>query len=273
MSVGRVSLVVAWVLSGTLTARADIAAPDPLPVRLAGADAALVGTVTEFEKKTVTTTRVPTDKQAVEFQVMVVKVQDNLRGLKGETHVRVGFIPTSGKRLNEIPTPTVNSRAVFFLKKHHQEDFYVAQPYWDIIIENKQGGFEQQVKSLKDMSKILENPEKGLESKNAEERFTAAALLVIANRGGLRGAPRVGKEEPIDAKQSKLILLALRDADWNKPFTSLQVTAPYLFARLNLTKADGWNPPPFKSQAEYVAAAKKWLGANADTYRIKRVAR
>lgn len=256
-------------------ARADMAAPDPLMVRLINAQGVIIGKVTEYEKKPVSTTRTPKDKQKTNFQVMVVKIDDHLRGFKGETHVRVGFIPVNSlRRGNTFAAPAVGSRACFFLAPHHKESFFVAQPYWDIVPEGKGTNFEATMKSLKEFAAVYDQPEKALTSKKPEERFNAAAVLILKYRGagGVRGngKPLGTKQEPIDARQSKLILEALRDSDWTKPYSYLQVSPQYVFYRLGLTKADGWNPKRFVNQKDQIAQTKKWLTDHAGTYRIKK---
>src|SRR4051795_10782242 len=82
------ALSLALLLSAVAAGR--VIAPDPLPRRVALADAVVVGKVTKFEDKTVKINE-------VEYQVAVVKVEQGLRGAEGLTHVRVAVMPGRGR--------------------------------------------------------------------------------------------------------------------------------------------------------------------------------
>jgi hypothetical protein len=77
-----------------------------------------------------------------------------------------------------------------------------------------------------------------------------------------------GKLEPIDAEESKLILLALADADWSVNDFRSPLNPQQTWYKIGAGPADGFNPPAdFKQLGD---AAKTWLKANAATYRIKK---
>jgi hypothetical protein len=70
----------------------------------------------------------------------------------------------------------------------------------------------------------------------------------------------------VPADLSKLILEALAGADWGAPNGPVSPHAS--FVRLGLTDKDGWAQPD--DIKEFAPAARKWLRAHADSYRIQR---
>jgi hypothetical protein len=249
-----------------------------LPERVAMSDAVVVGKVIEIEKKNVSARQFPETKDKVEYQVAVIQVKEAPLGAKGLTHVRVAFVPPQaapargpgpirpGLRRPAI-TLTKGQEGCFFLQQHFEESFYVLVPGTDPL-DKKSQTFAKEVAQVKRYAKLLASPTAGLKSKDANERTLTAGLLLVRYR-----SPRPGemKSEPIDAEQSKLILKALAQGDFNKPITATDLSAQQVFFRLNLTEKDGWKPGPFKNfQTEFPAAAKKWLKDHAETYRIER---
>jgi hypothetical protein len=262
-----------WVLASALllssVARADMMAPPPLAERLTTASVVVVGKVTKFEEKAVEASRSPNAPKEL-FRVAVVTIAQDVKGVKGLTSIRVGYVPpvALGRR-RPVVNLKVDQEAIFFLKKHHDQDFYVAPFYYDVVNKGAPEPFDKDVAFLKECGKILQNPAESLKSKDVEQRFLAAALLV----GSYRHAGEPGKmtRKPIDADESKRILLAIADADWSKPSVRGQLSPQITFGQLGLTPEDGWQPMAFKNFAtEYPAAAKKWLRDNADRYRIQK---
>ena len=124
---------------------------------------------------------------------------------------------------------------------------------------------EKDIALLQRCTKLLDDPNAGLKSKNAEDRFLTAAMLVM--RYTARKAPS-DKKEPIDAEQSKLILQALAGADWTPVKDFTQLSPLMVLHRLPLTDRDGWMPP--KDAKAYAAYAQQWLQDHAATYRIQK---
>jgi hypothetical protein len=272
-----------------LPVSAMMIAPASIPQRVAQADVVAVGKVTAIEEKTVTAPSFPGVKDKVEYTIAVIKVKDAFLGGKGLTHIKVGYVvaketpggPGGGPIIRPgIRRPQIkfemDQEVCVFLKKHHEGDFYVAQAYFDVI-DKKQAGdtFDKQVEEAKKAAKVLADPKASLKSKDAETRMTTAAMLVSRYRGGIHGPD--AKQEEIDADESKLILKALAEADWNpKPrpgvvgFNTLNPLAA--FGQLGLTDKDGFafKFAPGQPPTAYQDAAKAWLKDHADTYRIKR---
>jgi len=248
-------------------ARALLIAPPAGPQRVINANAVIVGKVIGLEPQDTTVMNVT-------YRIAVVKVDQALRGLKDAKQVRVAFIPPpanppkfkigGGNRNVQL---AVGNAGMFILTKHPKEDFYMfGGPVGYFISSENNKGFDGDVEAVKTIIKVAPNPQAGLKSKDAEERLIAAALLVEKYRM-FRG-PGAPKEEPIDAAESKQILLALADADWKQAaFGSLRPNPGMLFGRLGINQADGFTVPP---GGNYQPMAQNWLRDNADKYRVKR---
>jgi hypothetical protein len=254
-------------------ARADMAAP-PLPVqRAAVAQTVVIGKVEKLEDKTVTAKRYPGDTEKGEYHIAVVKIDDAVIGAKGLTHIRVGFIPATVNPNAKIRRPLPvqlkkGDEVILFLRPHFDANFHVAANYYDGIFKAPNSGFDQLVPEIKRAGKLLNDSTAGLTSKDAKDRTETATLLIARYRGPDYSDPN-RKQEPIDAKESKLILEALAAADWGKGEERVdRLTPAAAFSMLRLTDKDGWFEP--RDLEKYPAAAKRWLADNADKYRIQR---
>jgi hypothetical protein len=261
-------------------ALAKIAAPAPIPQRVATADLVVLGKVTGFADKAVTAPRFPGDTEKAQYQIAIVKVTDGLVGARDVKEIRVGFIPPpppaaapppGGVRpfIRRYPQVqlTIGQEACMFLTKHSGADFYTPPMYFSVI-DKKTPDFEASIDEVKKCARLLADPKASLEAKKADDRLLTAALLLFRYR-----TPRFGgvqKTEPIDPTESKLILTALADADWGPPAggTTYQMTPMALFHQLGATEKDGWKPPVDFEQ--FPRDARKWLKENAGKYRIER---
>jgi hypothetical protein len=113
----------------------------------------------------------------------------------------------------------------------------------------------------------MDNPQAALKSKDADERLMAAAILIEKYRT-FRG-PGAPKQEPIDAAESKLIVLAIANADWKAPvnFGGFRPNPAQLFGRLGIGPNDGFKVAP---GTDYQVQAQNWLRDNAEKYRVQR---
>src|SRR5207249_1916717 len=128
------------------------------------------------------------------------------------------------------------------------------------VLDKSAPNYDTQVKELKQYAKIATDPVPALKSKDADERFKAAALLIYRYRT-YRG---VGKTEEVSAEESKLILEALAGGTWNAPARADgQVYALTLFLMLGATPEDGWTQPA--DFREVPDAAKAWLRTHANS--------
>jgi hypothetical protein len=262
-------------------ATAKVVAPAPIPDRVALADVVILGKVTAIEDKTVSARRYPGANEKTEYRIALVQVQDLLKGPRGVTTIRLGFVPppvvpppkpgivvSGGPHRFPQMNHTVGQEACFFLTKHFEGDFHVAQMYYEVV-EKKAPNFDKDLALVKRCAKLLEDPRAGLKAKDAEDRLMTAAMLLTRYR-----TPKPGqinpKTEPIDAEENRLILQAIVSGDWSRKEFG-QLSPQLLIGRLGLTAKDGWNPPKFKDyQKEFPAYAQKWLKDHLDTYRIQR---
>jgi hypothetical protein len=251
-------------------ARAMLIAPQPGPNRVLNSDAVIIGKVTGLE---------PEDKMVdqVTYRIAVVQVDKGLRGTKDAKTVRIGFIPPPMPPAGGGIRPFIKYRGVelkpgmeglFLLTKHPKESFYtIGGPVGYFISSQNNANFDKDVQMIKTISKVMDDPQTALKSKDAEERLLAVSVLVEKYRT-FKG-PGQAKEEAIDAGESKEILSALAAADWQAPaaFGSLRPSAVQVFGRLGVGPKDGFMVPP---GANYQTTAQSWLRDNADKYRIQR---
>src|SRR5262249_59165416 len=110
--------------------------------------------------------------------------------------------------------------------------------------------FGKQVDFIRRAVKLLADPIATLTSKDAEERLITASLLIQRYSTLRRAKGGRTKRVPIPAEESKLILTALYEADWNKSRTE-----PYgpmgTFHRLRLSDADGYKLPGSRAGQAY----------------------
>jgi len=267
------------VLGTALDGRAGVPRTEPpLAQRVALADCVAVGKVTALEEQTVDAFPLLKVRGAkkVPYRIALVTIQSLIVGPKDLPEVRVGFllppepgrvVPPGYRRMAQVNL-TVNQEGCFFLRKHPEEPFYVAQASYDFLDKAKSKDFDQLATQVRRHARLLENPDAGLRSKEADDRLATAATLIFRYRSPVYVYTRSPKTEPIDAGQSRLILAALAESPWTEKDAESQTGRLRLFLRLGLTEADGWTQPA--SPKDTPAAALKWLRENGATYRIQR---
>jgi hypothetical protein len=253
--------VVLFGLTSQLLAR--VAGPPPLFVRVALTDTILFGKVKAIEEKETEVT-LPGSTDKVSMRVAVVEPVDGLKSSgKVEKRIRVAYFPNS----KYGHQPKAGEEGLFYVNGGvSKEGLYVVTGIWDYIPV----AAEKDAAEVKRLTRLLANVKGNLQSKDRDDRFLTAAMLVA----GYRNRPPGDKHatEAIDAEESKLILTALAEADWTVN-PGVGVPQPILvFHMLGLTKADGWVPPQAGTTSEtYYKAARDWVKTNAGTYRIQRL--
>ncbi|MBI1831060.1 MAG: hypothetical protein HYR84_06385 [Planctomycetes bacterium] len=187
--------------------RADIAVMPGGPRLIGGnrisqADAIFVGRVIAIEPMDVEATQVANGPK-ITYRVAVVQVSDAVFGLKPETkQVRIGFIvqpnggplngPGGGVQILPAPAPgqpaiqplpgrrvfpgvvqlqlQVGQDGMFTVNKHHKENFYLAPNYQGFVARENNPGFEGQVKTAKQIARVLADPGKSLRSEDRMDR-------------------------------------------------------------------------------------------------------
>ncbi|GIW79775.1 MAG: hypothetical protein KatS3mg105_1582 [Gemmatales bacterium] len=269
--------------------RVAILPQPPMPQRIVTGKTIFVGKVTAIEPKSVIAEIAPGSKAEARYQVAVVAIKEGIQGVNGVTSVRLGFNPVvipkkiaaPGKAERKRPYPvstrqvpiSVGVEALFFLKRHHKETFFVTEAYYDVMTRQSNPNFDRDVALLKRCLKVRRDPMSYLRSEKSSDRLLAVSVLLAEYNTPPVGAKQVRRVPIDDAEKSKLILEALAKADWNNwrkpdPETNLSVVA--LFNYLRLTPADGWRPRFRDYNKEFPVAAQKWLRDNAGKYRVQR---
>jgi len=255
-------------------AKALMIAPPPVALRPAPAELIVTGKVTGYGSKMVKGEMYKGDER--DMQIATIKVGDVLMG-KQTKEIKVGFFPPmnqSGggpriiRRGPSVQLKQDEEYCLILIKHPTQKDVYVAMNYYDAIVKKDNANFAKEVETIKKSAKLLAKPMDGLKSKEADERFTTAALMITRYRTNRTGEQ---KTEQVSADESKLILEALAEADWNPKNARLgfQMNPQNLFNTLGVTEKDGWKQP--KDFTKLAEEAKKWCKDNAGKYRINRL--
>lgn len=257
-------------------------AAQPAPVvRAIRADLVVVGKVTAIEKETVEAA-LPGDTVKQTYRVAVVKVDTILSGAADLTHVKVGFLPPPPVDPN-VPLPprrgyppvvlAEGQSGLYFLTKHPTAAFHVISPMFPPV-DAAADNYKTELETVKRALAVLADPTKHLKTEKAEDRFFAAAVMVVKYRSYPEGGGDVDQVK-VSAEESRMILKALADApDWSRaeyfPMTPTQV-----FYMLALSQPDGWKNPTLrpgvpedlnKVTKEAFAA---WLDGPGKDYRIR----
>jgi hypothetical protein len=259
------------------------------PNRLASTDAVFVGRVVALEPMDIEAA--PAKGQPkVAYRIAVIQVTESIRGLKKDAQtVRVGFIVSNNgqpgvvgnvqvqiqgglvrRQVIQNMNLQVGQDGLFFLAKHADESFFLAPNYQTFVNRQSNPSFDNDVKSAKEVCKILDNPVAALKSQNKDERYAAAAVLVSKYRSNSTGLPM--KQEAIRAEESKLILKAMAEGDWSVGRFNATIPTPYeLFLQLGITANDGYKLVNVRNQQDIMQAMQKWLTDNTDKYQVKKL--
>jgi hypothetical protein len=236
-------------------AAAKVIPPAPVADRVARSDAVVVGKVTSIDNKTVRVNE-------TEYAVAVVQVEDAVLGAGKLTHVRVAFLPGENRRFPWLSLK-IGQEACFFLRQVPKETFFATTYYFDVVPKD-QANFKADLETAKKCARILQDADSSLKAGDVETRALAAAMLLTRYNTPTPS----GKKEPVEAAQSKLILLALADADWRAEDFRAPVRPALLFNQLPDKEKFGWKQPADVNG--FTAAAKAWLRDNAEKYRVQR---
>jgi hypothetical protein len=261
------------VLAGASPARAAITAPLSPQVRVALAEAIVLGKVTAIEPAPVAARTGRGAGKKVNHRVAVVQVEEVLLGKK-QARVRVGSVRPDEVKGDLVPYALdlpVGRAGCFVLARHAEADFLVVLAVGGAranVLDRRDKDYAKAVAALRRPARLLQGPEAGLRSKTAADRLLTAGMLIVRYRTLLAHPDSTGDTEPVEAGQSKLILQALAEADWEAGGPLTDLAPVVLFVRLGLTEKDGWKSP--EGAGDVAAAAKKWLREHAGSYRIRR---
>lgn len=260
-----------------------------LPERVVRSDFIVSGRVVALEPKDVEAVLSTELPYMVDYRIAVVKVKEVLRGNQEVKQVRLGFlspdqdrkVDKAGKDISRISpyffqSFTVGQDGLFFLRKHHQGDFYeTIQPFGGFYDSANGPRFTTTVEDVRRLNQVMEAPREALKAENMTNRFVTATMLIHHYRlSWLKG--RKPRETAVDAEESKLLLKTLAEADWQDVNEAITPTKypphPYrVFMQLGVTKSDGYEPPAKATEVrETLEYTHKWLRNNQEQYRIKR---
>jgi hypothetical protein len=232
-------------------------------VRFGAADLVVVGKLSTLENKTVWALPHAGAPAKNEYVVGVLEITQAIKGAGGLTHLRIGLLPCQ--------RAVVGKEACFFLFPHFEETFYVVpRQFGEPLVKESNPGFASETRRYQRWAELLEDASASLKSKNEDERFVTAALLVSQYRSFIPGIhSKERKTELVDAKLGQLILRALAEADWDAMEERHGLPAEWLFDRLGIAKKDGWERERFENDENKLQAAmKKWLADHAETFRV-----
>lgn len=253
----------------------------PPAVRAVTADVVVVGKVASLEADPVEAFPQAGAEEKVAYKIALVKVESALSGAKGLTHVKVGFPAAADNGGGRGPrggfgpiTLADGQEGCFFLAKHPVADFYVINMGWNPL-DAKADGHKADLATAKTALAVVADPAKALKADKADDRFTAAAVLVSKYRTPPEGVEVV--EEKIPAAETKAIFAALlAREDWSAADPVTGQTATTLFGQLGVGPGQGFKPKP-NTGTDYNAyiktAVKEWVPTMPESYSIVRLVR
>ncbi len=243
-------------------------APGNVPAASAATAASvLVGTVTEIDKDPVSVASAPGAKDTVAYTVATVKVTDAIRGLKSETHVKVGFQPNprAGLNLEE------KQHYLLFLTKHPVGNFYVMN--WTNPPLPINDASKANVEQVKAIAKILADSDKALKAEKPEDRALAAMALILHHRTP-SATGEAQTTEALPLAESQAILKAYGAVDWMATPEIGGLPVLRQFYSLGLDGDAGWKQPEVKPGEDGTVALQKayaeWLAGAGAKYQIQK---
>ena len=228
----------------------------------------LLGNVTEIDKDPVEAESGPGTKDKIQYTMATVKVTDALRGLKTETHVKVGYMPSGRSPLNLVEKQDY----LLFLTKHHNGNFYTMNFMSPPLAITKDTN--STVDEVKAVGKILADPAKALKAEKAEDKALAAAVLILHYRSPLESGEQMLEAVPL--AESQAILKAIDALDWNATPTVGGFEITRTFYLLAIGADAGWTQPEFKPGDDATAVLHKaytdWLAGPGAKFQIQKYA-
>ena len=135
-----------------------------------------------------------------------------------------------------------------------------------VFVDKDDPSYKDQVRLAKRLAGLIADPKAALKSKVPADRLDTAGMLGWRYRSGWTE----WKADP-DAEESKLILLALAEVEWNwSPDNREAALANLVFEWIK--PIEGFTPSDevMNNHKAYTAAAKQWLQKNAEKHRVTR---
>jgi hypothetical protein len=259
----------------------------PLPDRIVQSDIVVLGRVVALEPKDVAAV-FSESPYKLDYRIAVVKVKEVIHGQKELKELRLGFIsPAQDRKVDktgkampalwplEFNPVKVGQEGMFFLRKHHQGNFYVNFVlFGGFLASSDTPEFTKNLKNARRLDNVLKLPLEALKAENKSNRYLAATMLVTRYRLSWLKDPKL-PEKAIADDESKLILKTLAEADWSDLTEAIAPSKyplhPYqVFLQLGVTKADGYDPPKNAPDVrDTLRYTQNWLRDNQEKYRIQ----
>ncbi len=188
------------------------------------------------------------------------------------------------------PRPWINSvqlidgqEGVFFLTKHQSSPKHLTLLPGCAPINPLDTKYKEKLASIKSVAAILSDPVKALKAEKAEDRYDAAQALVMKYRSYPQNAIYGVDQEAIPAEESKLILQAILDGNWEQydmPVTGNVSNEYWEKNPSNLTSQLGIYPgqndfPQFQANnggyhAMFKVKLKEWLDGPGAKFEVKK---
>lgn len=248
---------------------------DPPATRFALADCVVLGKITALQAKPVEAGVYGGPSRKKTFRLATFEIKEAISGgVKDTKQIQVGFLEYE---------PKVGEEGCLCAIKHPDRDFYVVPGPGTYFLKKDHPDYQKELALLRRCAKLLEDPNASLKSRDARERWLTAFLLCYRYNWAPLRKPVPGtkmKEEPLEAEQSKLLLLFFADAEWTRrdAETNSSPADMLQLIRLSRTRQNLPTPAAFPKFGEALGAtaeadARKWLREHAETYRLARLHR
>ncbi|MEZ6139302.1 MAG: hypothetical protein R3B84_01915 [Zavarzinella sp.] len=222
-----------------------IALPPAATNNPTSAEMIIVGKVLEIEKDTVEGPMDGNPDVKVTYKIAVIKISDPIKGAKGLTQVRVGFVENNvgggnGGEIQILPAqpgliqvrPAIgiarplpgrggapsttfakDQEGLVLLKSLPKAEFYIPVG-WGAFVMKKDPQYDTVLKNITSTLEVMADPAKFLKSKELAERANAAKILLNDYRNTPFEQGKVRKEVPVDKEISALIVNVLAELPW-----------------------------------------------------------
>jgi hypothetical protein len=263
----RLALSLLGLIAVAAVAEAKIAPPPPVIARMAASDAVVIGKVESIEEKTVDLPAYFGAMELTPHKIAIFKVDKGFLGAAGLTHVRVAFVPPVTPSRRPQLNLVAGEEYILYLSAVPKHTYYQAPGFYGGTAKKDNPTFTTEAAMVERSGKLLKDVKASLDSKNAQDGLLVAAALLHKYRRVYYSSGEL-KQVPIDAEESRKIMLVIADADWSKQDYEYGLGPQQLFYMLGATPNDGWVAP--KNVQQFPDVAKKWLKDNAGKFQIKK---
>lgn len=246
--------------------------------------AVVSGKVTAVDSKGLELAPYPNAPFKARYKVATIQVESVLVGDAKLKEVKVALEPTYPTGLLVGPPQLravmpvqliAGQEGVFFLSPFALADGHFTILHGFTPLNPDDTNYKTELDEVKKLAVVANDPVAALKSDKPDQRLLAAATLVSRYRTYPQGVAQID-QVAIPAEESKLILKALNDADWEvKPNADYQTNASTLAGQLGLTPGQNGFPqinvrPGTDFNKLMGETYKEWFKENGEKYQIKK---